>query len=174
MMGEVRSFLRQPRVQEVVGRMSSLARRLRLQETMSKVPPLVQRWRLRETMGGFYDRSVKPHMEALNRDEHAEAMAELDGIIARGRELRASPDGNDEEQWKVEAIAWLGDGEALLRDKLPDEYRRLTAFAARLSPDTERGRLDQAVSGRLEALTGIRGRRAARPPAARAARHRPF
>ena len=173
-MGRLRSLLRQPRVQEAVGRASSLARRLRLRETMGKVPPLVRRWRLRETMGGFYDTSIKPRVAALNRDEHEEAMAELDGIIARGRGLRASPDGKDEEGWKVEAIAWLGDGEALLRDRLPDEYRRLTAFAARLSPDTDRGRLDQAVSGRLEALTGIRGRRAARPPAAGAARHRPL
>ena len=148
-MGGVRSLLRQPRVQEAVGRASSLARRLRL----------------RETMGGFYDTSIKPRVAALNRDGHAEALAELDGIIARGRGLRASPDGDDEEGWKVDVIAWLGDGEALLRDRLPDEYRRLAAFAARLSPDTDRGRLDQAVSGRLEALTGIRGRRAARPPA---------
>ena len=164
-MGGVRPFLRQPRVQDAVGRVASLARRLRLRETVGKVPPLVRRWRLRERMGGFYDTSIKPRVAALNRDEHEQAMPELDRIIARGGGLRVPPDGDDEERWKGEALGWLSDGEALLRDRLPDEYRKLKAFAARLSLDRDRSRLRQAVSGRMEALTGIRGRRAARPPA---------
>jgi hypothetical protein len=53
------------------------------------------------------------------------------------------------------ALAWLTAGEALLRDRLPDEYRKLTAFAARLALDADQGRLRQAVSRRLEVLTDL-------------------
>ena len=160
MMGRLQSLLRQPRAQEAVSRASSLARQLHLRETMGKVPSLVRSWRLRERMGGLYDASLRPRIEALGRDKREEeATAELDRIIARGGELKAAPDGGDEERWKGDAIAWLGDGEALLRDRLPDEYRKLTAFAARLSPGTDRDRLGRAVAGRLAMLAGIRGRR---------------
>jgi hypothetical protein len=39
-MGKAQSFLRQQRVQEVLGRVSSLAEQPHLRETMHKVPPL--------------------------------------------------------------------------------------------------------------------------------------
>ncbi len=80
-------------------------------------------------------------------------------LIARGAELERAPGGGDDEGWRSDALAWLTAGEALLRDRLPDEYRKLTAFAARLALDADQGRLRQAVSRRLEVLTNIwRGR----------------
>lgn len=158
MMVRLRSLLRQPRVQEAVGRASSLARQLHLRETMGKVPPLVRSWRLRERIGGFYDAFLGPRIKALSKDKHEEVMANLDRIIARGGELCPAPDGGGEERWKGDAIGWLSDGEALLRDRLPDEFHKLTVFAARLSLDTDRVRLRQAVSGRLAMFVGIKRR----------------
>ncbi len=86
-------------------------------------------------------------------------------LIARGAELERAPDGGDDERWRSEALAWLTAGEALLRDRLPEEYRKLTAFAARLALDGGQGRLRQAVSRRLEVLTDLGRGRGAHPSA---------
>ncbi len=69
-MSRVRSFLRQPRVRDALSRVNSLAERLRLREAVGKVPPLVREWRLQERLGGFYDSSLKPHIERLGRPKH--------------------------------------------------------------------------------------------------------
>ena len=158
-MSKARSLLQQPLVREALGRVSSLAERLRLREAVGKVPPLVREWRLRERLGGFYDSSLKPHIERLGRPKHPDAIADLDMLVARGAELEGAPEGGDDEGWRSDALAWLTAGEALLRDRLPDEYRKLTAFAARLALDADQGRLRQAVSRRLEALTDLGRRR---------------
>jgi hypothetical protein len=134
---------------------NSLAERLHLRETLGKVPPLVREWRLRERLGGFYDSSLKPHIERLGRPKHPDAIADLDMLIARGAELERAPDGGDDEGWRSDALAWLTAGEALLRDRLPEEFYKLTAFAARLALDADQGRLRQAVSRRLEVLTDL-------------------
>jgi hypothetical protein len=164
-MSRVRSFLRQPRVRQALSRANSVAEQLRLRETVSKVPPLVRAWRLRERLGGFYDSSLKPHIERLGRPKHPDAIADLDMLIARGAELERAPDGGDDEGWRRDALAWLTAGEALLRDRLPEEFYKLTAFAARLALDADQGRLRQAVSRRLEVLTDLGRRRGAHPSA---------
>ena len=86
-------------------------------------------------------------------------------LIARGAELERASDGGDDEGWRSHALAWLTAGEALLRDRLPEEYRKLTAFAARLALDADQGRLRQAVSRRLEVLTDLGRRRGTQPSA---------
>ncbi len=128
--------------------------RLHLRETLGKVPPLVREWHLQEKLGGFYDSSLKPHIERLGTPKHPDAIADLDRLVARGAELEKA--SGDDERWRSEALAWLAEGEALLRERLPEEFHRLTAFAARLALDADQGRLHQAVSGRLEVLTAIR------------------
>ena len=137
--------------------------RLHLRETLGKVPPLVRQWHLQERLGGFYDSSLKPHIERLGRPKHPDAIADLDRLMARGAELEKVP--GDDERWRSEALAWLTAGEALLRDRLPDEYRKLTAFAARLALDADQGRLRQAVSRRLEVLTDLGRGRGTQPSA---------
>ena len=164
-MGKVRFFLRQPRVREALGRANSLAERLRLREAVGKVPPLVREWRLPERLGGLYDSSLKPHIERLGRPKHPDTIADLERLVARGTKLERAPEDGDAEQWRSEALAWLTAGEALLRDRLPDEYRKLAAFAARLALDADQGRLRQAVSRRLEVLTDLGRGRGTRPPA---------
>ncbi len=164
-MGKARSLLRQPRVREALDRVSSLAEQLRLRETLGKVPPLVRGWRLPERLGGLYEGSLRPHLERLGRPKHRGAIGDLDMLIARGAELEGAPDGGDDEGWRSETLAWLTAGEALLRDRLPDEYRKLTAFAARLALDADQSRLPQAVSERLVLLTDVRRRRGVHTPA---------
>ena len=162
---KARSLLRQPRVREAVGRVSSLAERLHLRETLGKVPPLVRRWRLPERLGGFYDSSLKPHLERLGRPKHRDAIADLDRLVARGGELRRAPDNDDAERWRSDALAWLAEGEALLRERLPEQFYRLGAFAARLALAADQGRLRQAVSERLVLLTDVRTRKGVHTPA---------
>jgi hypothetical protein len=164
-MSKVQSFLRQPRVQEALGRVSSLAEQLHLRETLGKVPPLVRDWRLPERLGGLYEGSLRPHLEKLGRPKHRDAIADLDRLVARGTELERAPEDGGAERWRSDALAWLTAGEALLRDRLPDEYRKLTAFAARLALDADQGRLRQAVSRRLEVLTELGRRRGTHPSA---------
>ena len=86
-------------------------------------------------------------------------------LIARGAELERAPDGGDDEGWRSDALAWLTAGEALLRDRLPEEFCNLTAFAARLALDADRGRLRQAVSRRLRVLTDLGRGRGTQPSA---------
>ena len=164
-MSKVRSLLRQPRVREALSRVNSLAERLHLRETLGKVPPLVRGWRLQERLGGFYDSALKPHIERLGRPKHPDTIADLERLVARGAELVRVPGGGDDERWRSDALAWLTAGEALLRDRLPEEFYKLTAFAARLALDADRGRLRQAVSRRLEVLTDLGRGRGAHPSA---------
>ncbi len=164
-MSRVRSFLRQPRVREALGRVNSLAEQLRLREAVSKVPPLVREWQPQEKLRGLYEGSLRPHLERLGRPKHRGAIGDLDMLIARGAELEGAPDGGDDEGWRSETLAWLTAGEALLRDRLPEEYRKLTAFAAKLALDADQGRLRQAVSRRLEVLTDLGRGRGAHPSA---------
>ena len=164
-MSKARSFLRQPRIQEALGRVNSLAEQLHLRETLGKVPPLVREWRLPERLGGLYEGSLKPRLEGLGRPKHRDVIADLDRLMARGTELQRAPEGGDAERWRSETLAWLTDGEALLRERLPEEFYRLGAFAARLALDADQGRLRQAVSRRLETLTDLRRRKGVHAPA---------
>ena len=102
------------------------------------MPPLVREWQLQEKLGGFYDSSLKPHIERLSRDKHRGAIGDLDMLIARGAELERAPDGGDDEGWRSDALAWLTAGEALLRDRLPDEYRKLSGDVQNPSGDAIR------------------------------------
>jgi hypothetical protein len=81
----------------------------------------------------------------------------LDGIIAQGLKLQALS-ANEEEQWKIDLFKWLNDGEVLLREKIPDEYRKIATFVARVSPYSDRNQLQQILSERLIMLTEIRRR----------------
>jgi hypothetical protein len=92
-------------------------------------------------------------------------LTDLERLMARGDELQRAPEDGDDEGWRRDALAWLTAGEALLRDRLPEEFYRLGAFAARLALDADRARLHQAVSGRLAVLAGIRRRRGVHTPA---------
>jgi hypothetical protein len=162
-MSKARSLLQQPRVREAVDRVSSLAEQLHLRETLGRVPPLVRQWRLPERLGGFYDSSLKPHVERLGRPKRRDAIPDLDRLMARGTELEKA--FGDDEQWRSQALAWLAEGEALLRERLPEEFYRLTSFAARLALYADQGRLHQAVSERLAVLADIRRRRGVHTPA---------
>jgi hypothetical protein len=162
---KAQSLLQQPRVREAVGRLSSLAERLRLRETLGKVPPLVRQWRLPERLGGLYAGSLKPHLERLGRPKHPDAIVDLDRLVARGAELERAPEDGDAERWRSQALAWLAEGEALLRDRLPEEFYKLGAFAARLALDADQDRLRHAVSERLAVLTDVRRRRGVHTPA---------
>ena len=102
---KTKSLLRQPRVREAVGRANSLAERLHLREALGKVPPLVRQWRLQERLGGFYEGSLKPHIERLGRPKHRGAIGDLDMLVARGAELERAPDGGDDEGWRSDALA---------------------------------------------------------------------
>ena len=90
-------------------------------------------------------------------------LTDLERLIARGAELEKAP--GDDEWWRSQALEWLAEGEALLRERLPEEFYRLGTFAARLALDADQGRLHQAVSGRLEMLTDIRRRKGVHTPA---------
>ncbi len=65
--------------------------RLHLRETLGKVPPLVREWHLQEKLGGFYDSSLKPHIERLGTPKHPDAIADLDMLVARGPSWRGRP-----------------------------------------------------------------------------------
>ena len=164
-MGKAQPLLQQPRVREAVGRVSSLAEQLHLREALGKVPPLVREWRLPERLGGLYAGSLRPHLEKLSRPKHRDAIADLDRLVARGAELQRVPGDGDAERWRSEALAWLAEGEALLRERLPKEFYGLGAFAARLALDADQDRLRQAVSGRLAVLAAVRKRRGVHTPA---------
>jgi hypothetical protein len=97
-MGKAQSLLRQPRVQEAVGRMNSLAAQLHLREALGKVPPLVRQWRLPERLGGLYNDSLRPHLAKLGRHKRWGAIVDLDRLVARGAELQRAPDGGDDER----------------------------------------------------------------------------
>jgi hypothetical protein len=100
-------------------------------------------------------------MQQVHRGKNEEISRSLDGIIAQGLELKAAST-EQEEEWKIDAIKWLNDGEVLLRDNMPDEFRRLTVFVARISPYTERDRLQQIIDERLQMLVEVRKRRRTR------------
>jgi hypothetical protein len=90
-------------------------------------------------------------------------LTDLERLMAQGTELEKTP--GDDERWRSQALAWLAEGEALLRERLPEEFYRLGAFAARLALDADQDRLREAVSGRLETLTDIRRRKGVHTPA---------
>jgi hypothetical protein len=92
-------------------------------------------------------------------------LTDLDRLMARGAELQRTPGGGDDERWRSQALAWLAEGGALLRERLPEEFYRLGAFAARLALDADQNRLRQAVSERLALLTAIRRRKGVHIPA---------
>jgi hypothetical protein len=81
----------------------------------------------------------------------------LDGTIAQGLKLQTAS-ADEEEQWKTDLIKWLNDGEVLLRENIPDEYRKITTFVVRVSPYSDRNQLQQILSERLVMLTDIRKR----------------
>jgi hypothetical protein len=112
-------------------------------------------------MARFYRGSISPYIQQVHRSKNEEISRSLDGIIAQGLELKAAST-EQEEEWKIDAIKWLNDGEVLLRDNMPDEFRRLTVFVARISPYTERDRLQQIIDERLQMLVEVRKRRRTR------------
>jgi hypothetical protein len=161
MANRIQSFLRQQHVQAALNRASSLARQWKVQETISKVPQLLQQWQVQEKIERFYQSSILPQLRKVSTDSNEEISRHLDGLIAQGLELKTTSDDR-EEDWKIDVIKWLNRGEVLLREDLPDEFRRLTTFAARVSPYSDRDHLNQVISERLQMLTEIRKRRRTR------------
>jgi hypothetical protein len=128
-----------------------------VQETLSKLPPLLQRWQVQERISHFYHGSIAPYLRQVHSGKTEEISRGLDGIIAHGLELQTAS-ANEEEQWRIDLIKWLNDGEVLLRDNIPDEYHKITTFVARVSPYSDRKQLQQILSERLAMLTKIRKR----------------
>jgi hypothetical protein len=155
-MNRMQSFLQQEQVKAALRRASSLAQRWDVQGVGNRVHRLLEQWQVQERIDRFYQHSVLPHIKRATGNNDEKIDAGLDSLIAQGLELKTASDNQTEEQWKLDIINWLNHGELLLRDNLPDEYRKLTAFAARISPYTDRERLEQVVSERLQRLTEVR------------------
>jgi hypothetical protein len=157
MKDRVQSFLQQEQVQAALSRASSLARQWKVQERLSQIPPLLQRWQVQERIDHFYQSSIAPYLRQVHSGKSEEISRDLDGIIAQGLKLQTSST-DEEEQWKIDLIKWLNDGEVLLRENIPDEYRKIATFVARVSPYSDRNQLQQILSERLVMLTEIRKR----------------
>jgi hypothetical protein len=161
MVNRIQSFLRQQHVQAALNRASSLAQQWKVQEAISKVPQLLQQWQVQEKIDRFYQTSILPHLRKVSIDTNETINRRLDDLIAHGLDLKTTST-DKEEDWKIDVIKWLNRGEVLLREDLPDEFRRLTTFAARVSPYSDRDHLNQVISERLQMLTEIRKRRRTR------------
>ena len=156
MINKLQSFLQQEQVKTALSRASSLARQWKIQETVGKVPDLLQKWQVQERIDRFYRNSVLPHVKQASKEKKEDIEGGLDRIIAYGLEIKTSFLEETEEQWKLDTINWLNDGEMFLQGNIPDEFRKLTAFAARISPYSGRERLEQIISEHLQMLTRIR------------------
>jgi hypothetical protein len=157
MKDRVQSFLQREQVQAALSRASFLARQWKVQETLSKLPPLLQRWQVQERLGRFYQGSIAPYLRQVHSSKTEEISRGIDGIIAQGLELKTAS-ADEEEQWKIDLFKWLNDGEVLLRENIPDEYRKITTFVARISPYSDRNQLQQILSERLSMFTEVRKR----------------
>ena len=157
MKDRVQSFLQREQVQAALSRASTLARQWKVQETLSKLPPLLQRWQVQERIDRFYQGSIAPYLRQVHGGKNEEISRGPDGIIAQGLELKTAS-ADEEEQWKIDLFKWLNDGEVLLRENIPDEYRKIATFIARVSPYSDRNQLQQILSERLAMLTEIRKR----------------
>jgi hypothetical protein len=128
-----------------------------VQERLSQIPPLLQRWQVQERISRFYQGSISPYLRQVHSGKTEEISRVLDSIIAHGLELQTAS-ANEEEQWRIDLIKWLNDGEVLLRENIPDEYRKITTFVARVSPYSDRNQLQQILSERLAMFTEARKR----------------
>jgi hypothetical protein len=146
-------LLRREQLRTALGKISALARHSNVQEATSKLPQLVER------MHHFYQGSPWARARQARKSRQEELILALDRITTRGLALKAGFDEEAREQWELDIINWLSDGETLLRDNFPEHFRELTVFAARVSPYSDRPKLEQVISERLRVLGEIGKRR---------------
>jgi hypothetical protein len=108
-----------------------------------------------EKMRHFYQGLPWVQASQARKSEREELALVLDRITTRGLALETGFDEEAQEQWKLDIMSWLNDGETLLRDNFPEHFRKLTVFAARVSPYSDRAKLEQIISERLQVLGEI-------------------
>jgi hypothetical protein len=108
-----------------------------------------------EKMRHFYQGLPWVQASQARKSEREELALVLDRITTRGLALETGFDEEAQEQWKLDIMNWLNDGEILLRDNFPEQFRKLTVFAARVSPYSDRAKLEQIISERLQVLGEI-------------------
>src|SRR3954468_18035938 len=154
-------LLRREQLRTALSKISALARHSNVQEATSKLPQLVER------MQHFYQGSPWARARQARKSRQEDLILALDRITTRGLALKAGFDEEAREQWELDIIDWLSHGETLLRDNFPEHFRELTVFAARVSPYSDRPKLEQVISERLRVLGEIGKRRRSRSGAPR-------
>src|SRR3954453_416456 len=153
----VQSLLRRAQVRGALDKVSALARHSNVQEVVNKLPQLLEQ--MPERMRRFYQSLPWAQARQARKSRQEELTLVLDRITTRGLALETGFNEEAQEQWKLDTMNWLNDGETLLRDNFPEHFRRLTAFAARISPYIDRAKLEQVISERLQVLSDITRRR---------------
>jgi hypothetical protein len=154
---KVQFFLQREQVRRALDKASALARHSNVQEAINKLPQLLEQ--MPEKMRRFYQGLPWVQASQARKSRQEELTLVLDRITTRGLALKTGFDEETREQWKLDTMNWLNDGETLLRDNFPEHFRRLTAFAARISPYIDRAKLEQVISERLQVLSDITRRR---------------
>ena len=150
---KVQSLLQHEQVRRALDKASALARHPNVREAVSKLPRLLEQ--MPERMGRFYQSLAWVQASQARKSEREELTLVLDRITTRGLALETGFDEEAQEQWKLDIMNWLNDGETLLRDNFPEHFRKLTVFAARVSPYSDRAKLEQIISERLQVLGEI-------------------
>src|SRR4051812_23945133 len=159
------SLLQREQVRRALDTVSVLARHSNVQEAIDKLPQLLEQ--MPERMRRFYQSLPWAQASQVRKSRQEELTLVLDRITTRGLALETGFDEEAQEQWKFDIMNWLNDGETLLRDNFPEHFRRLTVFAARVSPYSDRAKLEQIISERLQVLSEIGRRRRSRSSAPR-------
>jgi hypothetical protein len=154
---KVQSLLQHEQVRRALDKASALARHPDVREAVSKLPRLLEQ--TPEKMRHFYQGLPWVQASQARKSEREELALVLDRITTRGLALETGFDEEAQEQWKLDIMNWLNDGEILLRDNFPEQFRKLTVFAARVSPYSDRARLEQIVAERLQVLSEVAKRR---------------
>ena len=154
---KVRSFLQHGQVRRALDKVSVLARHPDVREAVSKLPRLLEQ--MPERMRRFYQGSAWVQASQARKSKREELTLVLDRITTRGLALKTGFNEAVQEQWRLDIMNWLNDGETLLRDNFPEQFRKLTVFAARVSPYSDRAKLEQVIAERLQVLSEIGKRR---------------
>src|SRR4051794_19500721 len=123
---KVQFLLQREQVRRALDKVSALARHPNVQETASKLPRLLEQ--TPERMRHFYQGLPWVQASQTRKNKREELTLVLDRITARGLALKTGFNEKAQEQWTLDILTWLNDGETLLRDNFPKQFRKLTVF----------------------------------------------
>ena len=112
---KAQSLLRREQLRRALDRISALSRYSNVQEAASKLPQLLERMR------HFYQTPLGLGPTGTKKQARGADLA-FDRITTRGLALKTGLNEETLEQWKLDIMNWLSDGETLLRDDFPSTF----------------------------------------------------